>query len=165
MRAPRTYRLKNEITHIQEHYNSLTERAIRVFNEQKNHCKEILLSMISELEDIVNTSEIRGYLHELSVFISSIVENDPVFAVCRTDNIFQWILQILLLSDPGFVSKLTGTKTYQDKLQQLMERIQGERSEVFNRKENNVSKLLIISIPLLIELILCPYKMYQVQLK
>ena len=137
----RTYDLKNKITYIQKAYDWRSKQALQEFNERKNYCKEILLSMINELESIVNTSEIRNYLHQLSVMISRIVENDPVFALCRTDSIFQWILQVFLVSNPDFLNKLTRRETFQDKLQQLMSKITRERSEVSERKENNVLKI------------------------
>ncbi|CAF2111763.1 unnamed protein product [Rotaria magnacalcarata] len=141
MRASRTYVLKNEITNIQEEYDSRLERAVEVFHERKIHCKEILLSMINELEAIVSTSEIRKYLDELSVMISNIISNDPVFALCRTDNFFQWIIQILLVSKPDILNQYHHQDTFQDKLHQLMKNIERERLEVLRRKENNVSIL------------------------
>jgi hypothetical protein len=73
MRASRTYDLKNEISNIQKEFDLRSERALKIFNERKNHCKEILLSMINELEFFVNTSEIRQYLHELLKMIQYLI--------------------------------------------------------------------------------------------
>ncbi|CAF4076490.1 unnamed protein product [Rotaria sp. Silwood2] len=70
--------------------------------------------MIDELECIVNTSEIRKYLHDLSVMISNIIDNDPIFLLCRTNSIWQWILKILSVSTPDFtfIDKINNLQTH-----------------------------------------------------
>ncbi|CAF4516744.1 unnamed protein product [Rotaria sp. Silwood2] len=141
MRVSRIYYLKDEITQLQKDYDFRTRQALDQFNQQKNHCKEILLTTIDELECIVNTSEIRNYLHDLSVMISNIIDNDPIFLLCRTNSIWQWILEILSVSTPDFVNNLSGGETFQEKLKELMKKIRRESSEVSERKDKNVSKL------------------------
>lgn len=143
MRVSRTYDLKNEITKIQKSYDLSTQQALEQFNQQKKHCKEILVSMIDELEGIVNVSEIRKCLHDLSAVISDITDKDPVFSVCHTENIFKWILQILLASTPDLARQWLGNQTFQEKLQELIRKIRKEQSDISERKQNNVSKLAI----------------------